>query len=82
MFWTRELAGWILVILGIISFIFTYTVLLLSGKVVESMVASFISFIVYRGGIHLLKVAIAAKMCREPMENYQNRATISKAKKD
>jgi hypothetical protein len=63
-FWIRELAGWLLIALGLFIFYVCY-VWLRSHNLVEAGPLSFIGFIVFRGGIHLLKVAVAARVCTE-----------------
>ncbi len=61
-FWFRELAGWALVLLGLFVFYLTLA-LMLSDRIIEAGMLSFIGFIIFRGGIHLLKVAVAARVC-------------------
>jgi hypothetical protein len=68
-FWVREVSGWVLVVIGLFIF-YLCIVLLFNGHVVETGPAAFIGFIVFRGGIHLLKIALAARVC------MQARATI------
>jgi hypothetical protein len=63
MIWTREIAGWILLFMGMAAFGLTYFVLLLNGKIVESGPAAFMGFILLSSGVHLLKVALAARVC-------------------
>lgn len=59
-YWTREIGGWTLILFGIIIFYQSYS-LLLSKRVCEASPLTFVGFIVFRGGIHLLKVAVAAQ---------------------
>lgn len=68
MFWTREIAGWTLIILGLVGFGLSY-VFLLNRRVFEAGALSFGSFIVFRGGLHLVKVAVAARICQQTMES-------------
>jgi len=68
-FWLREVAGWVLVVIGLFTFLLCYG-FLTQGRVVETGPLAFIGFIIFRGGIHLLKVAVAARVCMQP------RATI------
>ena len=63
-FWTRELAGWVLVGLGLFIFWKCY-VLLMDHYFLQSGSLTVIGLIVFRGGIHLLKVAVAARVCLE-----------------
>lgn len=65
-FWVREMIGWLLVAIGLFIF-YTCFVILLSERppprIFESGPLTFIGFVVFRGGIHLLKVAVAARIC-------------------
>jgi hypothetical protein len=62
-YWAREVAGWVLILVGLIVFWNAYG-LLLARRVFESGPLVFVGFIVFRGGIHLLKVAVAAQAAR------------------
>jgi hypothetical protein len=62
-YWSRELAGWVLILAGLYVFVRTYD-LLLDKRVFEAALMAFIGFIVFRGGIHILKVAVAAQAAR------------------
>jgi hypothetical protein len=69
MYWIREIAGWALLVLGLWLFYVSYFVLLQNGKIVQSGPTVLMGLIVFRGGIHLLKVAVAARVCRQaPIE--------------
>lgn len=59
--WSREIAGWLLVLLGLAAFAAGYA-LLLDKKVIQAPVIVFVGFVVFRGGIHLLKVAVAVRL--------------------
>lgn len=61
-FWLRELAGWALVALGLFVFYLTLA-LMLADRIIQAGMLSFIGVIIFRGGIHLLKVAVAARVC-------------------
>ncbi len=62
-FWWREVAGWLLVVLGLAIFYICFQFLLLQHYVVEAAELGVIGIITFRGGIHLLKVAVAARVC-------------------
>ena len=62
-YWLREVAGWALVLVGLYTFWQSYD-FLLRKRVFEAGPLSFIGFIVFRGGIHVLKVAVAAQAAR------------------
>ena len=63
-FWTRELAGWVLVGLGLFVFWKCYA-LLMDHYFLQGGSLTVIGLIIFRGGIHLLKVAVAARVCLE-----------------
>ena len=63
-FWWRELAGWGLVLLGLTILLLCFP-LLLSYRILEVGPWALGGVIVFRGGIHLLKVAVAARICME-----------------
>jgi hypothetical protein len=65
-YWTREIAGWLLVLFGLAVFYRAYT-LLTDGNhyMIEAGSLTIIGVVVFRGGIHLLKVAVAAQVCAE-----------------
>jgi hypothetical protein len=69
-FWSREVAGWILVLGGLFAFVQAYN-LLLSKRIFEATPMVFIGFIVFRGGVHILKVAVAAQAARNLPEVLQ-----------
>ncbi len=63
-FWIREAAGWLLVGLGLYVFLVCFATLLDPvPKLLEAGPLTVIGFILLRGGIHLLKVATAARVC-------------------
>jgi hypothetical protein len=66
-FWLREIAGWLLVALGVFGF-YVCLHLLLSRYILEAGSATVISVVMFRGGIHLLKVAVAARVCMQAAE--------------
>jgi hypothetical protein len=66
-FWLRELAGWALVVLGLAIFGLAIR-FLWYARMIEGPSVGVIGFIVFRGGIHLLKVAVAARVCLQAAE--------------
>jgi len=63
-FWIREIAGWLLVGLGLFIFYICVAILLSDRpRLIEAGPLTLIGIIVFRGGIHLLKVAVAARIC-------------------
>lgn len=59
--WLREIAGWVLLGTGLAMFGMCYTVFLLNKRVVEAVLFGFAGLAVFRGGLQLLKVAMAAR---------------------
>jgi hypothetical protein len=72
-YWSREIAGWVLILIGLYTFMRAYD-LLLSKRIFEATPVVFIGFIVFRGGTHILKVAVAAQAARNLPESLQPRA--------
>jgi len=82
-FWFRELMGWLLVLAGLYLF-FVCLALLLGPEpsILEAPVVSLIGIVVFRGGIHLLKVAVAARVCMQTQKEIVKReppATVKKS---
>jgi len=79
-FWFRELAGWLLVLLGLYVFLICLNVLInrvnTRGEhaplLLESGPLTLIGIIIFRGGIHLLKVAVAARVCLAAQTQIEN----------
>jgi hypothetical protein len=63
-YWLREVAGWFVVVLGLFVFYLCYD-LLRHRQIVETGTLSVIGIFLFRGGIHLLKMAVAAQVCLE-----------------
>jgi hypothetical protein len=62
MFRTREIAGWLLVLFGL--YLIRMALDFVGNRqVVEASVVVFAAMAVFRGGIHLVKVATAAHIC-------------------
>ncbi len=66
-YWVREFVGWGLVVLGVLVFYACYD-FLEHGRVVETGALTVIGIFLFRGGIHLLKMAVAARVCLEAQE--------------
>jgi hypothetical protein len=66
MFWIREIAGWVLIALGLATFWVCYFELIKKGKPIDAGPTVLIGIFLFRGGIHLLKVAVAARICQQP----------------
>jgi hypothetical protein len=67
-FWLRELAGWVLVALGLMAFYLCFDLLVNNHAILQTGPLMVIGIVVFRGGIHLLKVAVAARICSQVQE--------------
>ena len=61
-YWVREIAGWLLVGVGLLMFLAVYD-LCESRRIFDAGLVMVPGIFVFRGGIHLLKVAVAARIC-------------------
>lgn len=66
-FWLREIAGWLLVLVGLAVFAFTLYLCALRAITVAP-ITMIVGIFIFRGGIHLLKVAIAARIAGQAQE--------------
>jgi hypothetical protein len=67
-FWFREIFGWFLVVLGLVV-LFECMNKVRDQLIIEAGALTVIGIVLFRGGIHLLKVAVAARICREARRN-------------
>jgi hypothetical protein len=67
MYTLREFAGWLVTLAGLAVFVLVYD-LLLKRRVMEAGTLLFAGFVVFRGGVHILKVAIAARVARDSVK--------------
>ena len=72
-FWVREAFGWLLVLLGLFVFYTCYALLTNAtlARLIECGPLMFIGIFIFRGGIHLLKVAVAARICLQAEEKLR-----------
>ena len=66
-FWWREVAGWLLVLLGLLVFYECFA-FVTAHAVFEAGALTVIGVVLFRGGIHLLKVAVAARIAAQTQE--------------
>ncbi|MFO0948042.1 MAG: hypothetical protein U1D30_19320 [Planctomycetota bacterium] len=66
--WVREIAGWMLLALGLLLFLYCLS-FLGDRRVIEGSVTASIGVVVFRGGIHLVKVATAARVVLRGRKN-------------
>ena len=59
-----EIAGWALVVLGLYAFYQAFLMLVSEEPhIFESVPATVIGFMIFRGGLYLVKVGVAARVC-------------------
>ena len=66
-FWIREILGWLLIALGLGSFFWVYE-LCAAGKFVELVAPIIVGIVVFRGGVHVLRTAVAARVCQQAQD--------------
>ena len=69
-FWLREIFGWLLLVSGLVL-IYECFLLIQERRIWETGPLSVIAIVVFRGGIHLLKVAVAARICAQARQRTQ-----------
>ena len=79
MFASRELLGWALTGTGVALILWAYFDFLQARRVFEASLLIFGGFIVFRGGVHLLKVAVAAQICRDALTHEAAKPSPSRA---
>jgi hypothetical protein len=69
-FWFREIAGWALVGLGLLIFLVVYALCTHEPdhRYMEAMTMTVIGIFVFRGGINVLKTAVAARICQQAQD--------------
>jgi hypothetical protein len=68
-YWIHEIAGWLLVGLGLFAFFACYQFLLLENRIIESGPLLVIGVFLFRGGLHLVKIAVAADVATRTQEH-------------
>jgi hypothetical protein len=72
MFWFREVVGWLLVVLGLYLFFMCFVGLISDPpRILEVPLLTVIGIFVFRGGLHLLKVAVAARVCQQAQQRVE-----------
>jgi len=76
-FWTREIMGWMLLLLGLFIFYSCFVMLATERppRLLEAAPLTLIGIIVFRGGIQLLRVAVAARICLQAQEQLEKTGT-------
>lgn len=74
-FWIREFLGWFLILLGLFLFYWCLSLLLSERSMyIQAMQVLAVGIFVFRGGIQLLKVAVAARMCSYAQTDLKKQA--------
>ena len=66
-FWWRELSGWLLIALSLIAFVLVYD-FCERRRMTEAWPLTIVGLVIFWGGIQLLKVAIAARICQQAQD--------------
>jgi vacuolar-type H+-ATPase subunit I/STV1 len=74
-YWTREVAGWMLVALGLASFAVVLG-MSLEYRVIPAIPMTVVGVFLFRGGVHLLQVAVAARICQQAQERLYPDPTL------
>ncbi len=77
-FWVREIAGWVLIALGLAAFGVVFG-LVFQYAIFQVVILTVIGIFLFRGGIHLIKVAVAARACREAQRRLYPDVAIGSA---
>jgi len=65
-YWIRELLGWTLIAAGLFVFYIALAALLQDGPyVLEGPMMVAIGFVIFRGGLQVLKVSLAGRVCTQ-----------------
>ncbi len=66
-FWLREIAGWLLLALSLVMIGLVY-LFCERRMILEIWPWTVLTIFVFRGAIHLLKVAVAARVCQQAQD--------------
>lgn len=80
-YWIREIIGWLLLLAGLRVFWLSIE-LLREGLILRGPPIALVGFVIFRGGIHLLKVAVAARLtdqARRELGDSSRRSRVSSA---
>jgi hypothetical protein len=71
-YWLREVGGWLIVALGLLAFYACYQ-MLQARHVIEAGTFSVVGIFLFRGGIHLLRMAVAAQICMDAQKQMDGK---------
>ena len=78
MYWIREILGWLLVAIGLVAFGLCYFEFLLKDLVIQAVIFGFVGLTLFRGGLAMLKVAVATRAARDIRREIVAGATPAK----
>ncbi|MCA8997535.1 MAG: hypothetical protein KDA80_11120 [Planctomycetaceae bacterium] len=78
-FWIREILGWCLVLAGIVLVGMALT-FVEDRQVVEAGVVVMAATLIFRGGLLLIRISTAARICLPPTESEPNLSQRPEAK--
>lgn len=79
-YWIRELGGWLLILLGLAVFGLSLLLVLQNPpRIPSSGTVVVIGIFIFRGGIHLLKVSVAARICLHAQKAQKQEASARQA---
>jgi hypothetical protein len=80
--WLREILGWLLLGIALAVFLLCYQALQVR-RVFDCIPLAFIGYTVFRGGLHLIKVATAARLAKTadtpPPANAPSKAVTTRS---
>jgi hypothetical protein len=80
--WLRELAGWGLLVFGLLMFWQCFALLLSTPpRFIQVVPLTFYGFIAFRAGIHLLRVSAAGLICLKAQQQIDEAASAANRKK-
>lgn len=80
LFWLREVVGWVLLVLGLLVFYECFVMLVSTPpRIIQVAPLTFVGFIVFRTGLHMLKVSAAALVCMRAQDRADESASASGA---
>jgi hypothetical protein len=64
LFWMRELLGWLLILVALFCFYVAIGIVMADGPLlIEASYHLFVGFVVFRGGLTILKLSMAGRIC-------------------
>ena len=78
MYWFREIVGWFFILLGLWLFYVSYFVLMQNNLYVQATPTVIMGLVIFRGGIHFLKISLAARVARQPpIEEQRTKSRVT-----